>query len=110
MKYIGMPLGIWLFFRKSFQRNLTAVFELTPTEAQAVMVESKGKYKEIIRNLPEFEKGDRFQMNIVGCVMLGALVLSMPLTATRTRGTWSIYLMPMTADTKRGSRNVVSVL
>lgn len=92
MKYIGMPLGIWLFFRKSFQRNLTAVFELTPTEAQAVMVESKGKYKEIIRNLPEFEKGDRFQMNIVGCVMLGALVLSMPLTATRTRGTWSIYL------------------
>ena len=78
MKYIGMPLGIWLFFRKSFQRNLTAVFELTPTEAQAVMVESKGKYKEIIRNLPEFEKGDRFQMNIVGCVMLGALVLSMP--------------------------------
>ena len=70
MKYIGMPLGIWLFFRKSFQRNLTAVFELTPTEAQAVMVESKGKYKEIIRNLPEFEKGDRFQMNIVGCGML----------------------------------------
>ena len=78
MKYIGMPLGIWLFFRKSFQRNLTAVFELTPTEAQAVMVESKGKYKEIIRNLPKFEKGDRFQMNIVSCVMLGALVLSMP--------------------------------
>ena len=78
MKYIGMPLGIWLFFRKSFQRNLTAVFELTPTEAQAVMVESKGKYKEIIRNLPKFEKGDRFQMNIVGCAMLGAVVLSMP--------------------------------
>ena len=78
MKYIGMPLGIWLFFRKSFQWNLTAVFELTPTEAQAVMVESKGKYKEIIRNLPKFEKGDRFQMNIVGCAMLGAVVLSMP--------------------------------
>lgn len=78
MKYIGMPLGIWLFFRKSFQRNLTAVFELTPTEAQAVMVESKGKYKEIIRSLPEFEKGDRFQMNIVGCAMLGAFILSMP--------------------------------
>ena len=110
MKYIGMPLGIWLFFKKSFQRNLIAVFELTPTEAQAVMVESKGKYKEIIRNLPEFEKGDRFQMNIVGCVMLGALVLSMPLTATRTRGPWSIYLMPMTADTKHGSRYGVFAL
>ena len=78
MKYIGMPLGIWLFFRKSFQRNLTAVFELTPTEAQAVMVESKGKYKEIIRNLPEFEKADRFKMNIVNCAMISAFVLSMP--------------------------------
>ena len=63
MKYIGMPLEIWLFFRKSFQRNLTAVFELTPTEAQAVMVESKGKYKEIIRKLPKFEKGKHFSIN-----------------------------------------------
>ncbi len=94
-------------------------------------------------------------MNIVGCVMLGALVLSMPsrpdvekltvyyrqsmMTAPMKRfcrmsgkrkiyakrhqwheeklllsvpwtanpycGTWSIYLMPMTADTKQGSRN-----
>ena len=78
MKYIGMPLGIWLFFRKSFQRNLTAVFELTQEDDKAVMVEAKGKYKELLRNLPEFEKGDRFQMNIVGCVMLGALVLSIP--------------------------------
>ena len=60
MKYIGMPLGIWLFFKKSFQRNLIAVFELTPTEAQAVMVESKEKYKEIIRNLPKFEKRETF--------------------------------------------------
>ena len=50
-------------FRKSFQRNLTAVFEMTPTEAQAVMVESKGKYKEIIRKLPKFEKGKHFSIN-----------------------------------------------
>ena len=78
MKYIGQPFGIWLFFRKSFQRNLTAVFELAPTEAKAVMVKSKEKYKEIIRNLPKFEKGDRFQMNLVSCAMLGAVILSMP--------------------------------
>ena len=57
MKYIGMPLGIWLFFRISFQRNLIAVFEPTPTKAQAVMVESKGKYKEIIRNLTRVPLG-----------------------------------------------------
>lgn len=104
MKYIGMPLEIWLFFRKSFQRNLTAVFELTPTEAQAVMVESKGKYKEIIRNLPEFEKGDRFQMNIVGCVMLGALVLSMPSRPDVEKLTVYYRQSMMTAPMKRFCR------
>lgn len=63
MKYIGCLWKYGCFFRKSFQRNLTAMFELTPTEAQAVMVESKGKYKEIIRNLPKFEKGKHFSIN-----------------------------------------------
>ena len=28
--------------------------------------------------MPEFEKGDRFKMNIVSCAMLSAFVLSMP--------------------------------
>ena len=36
------------------------------------------KYKEIIRFLPQFEKGDRFKMNIVNCAMLCSFVLSMP--------------------------------
>lgn len=78
MKHIGMPLGIWLLFGKSFKQNLSAVFELTPIEAESVMVEAKEKYKEIIGNLPDFEKGDRFQMNIVSAAMLAAVVLNMP--------------------------------
>ena len=41
-------------------------------------VSAKPKYKEIIAKLPEFEKGDRFQLNIIGCAMLGAFVLCMP--------------------------------
>ena len=110
MKYVGMPLGMWALFSQSFCCQLTAVFGYDKATAKAVTQKAKPKYKEIIHELPPFEKGDRFQMNIVGCVMLGALVLSMPLTATRTRGTWSIYLMPMTADTKQGSRNVVFAL
>ena len=28
--------------------------------------------------LPEFEKGDRFKMNLVNCAMIGAFILSMP--------------------------------
>ena len=33
---------------------------------------------ELIKKLPEFEKGDRSRMNIVSCAMLAAFVLSMP--------------------------------
>ena len=78
MKYIGMPFAMWLLFGKSFERNLTAVFGMTKAETESTMAKAKEKYKETIENLPEFEKGDRFQMNIVGCAMLAAVVLNMP--------------------------------
>lgn len=39
---------------------------------------AKPRYKEIIAGLPEFEKADRFKMNIVNCALLSAFVLSMP--------------------------------
>lgn len=34
MKYIGMPLAMWLFFGKSFEKNLTAVFGCGAAEAK----------------------------------------------------------------------------
>ena len=49
MKYLGMPAGMWALFAGSFRKKL-----------------------------PDFEKGDRFQMNIVSCAMLAAFVLEMP--------------------------------
>lgn len=78
MKYIGMPLGMWLLFGKSFEKNLTAVFGCGAAGAKGVMRKAKGKYKELIGKLPEFEKGDRFKMNIVNCALLCAVVLNMP--------------------------------
>ena len=78
MKYIGMPFAMWLLFGKSFERNLIAVFGMTKAETESTMAKAKEKYKEIIENLPKFEKGDRFQMNIVGCAMLAAVVLNRP--------------------------------
>ena len=78
MKYIGMPLGMWALFAGSFQKQLTQVFGLDADTARAVAEKAKPKYREIIRGLPEFEKEDRFQMNIVNCAMLGAFILSMP--------------------------------
>ena len=78
MKYAGMPFGMWMVFHKSFTRNLTTVFSLTPQQAKAVETLAKPKYREIIAKLPEFEKEDRFTMNIVNCALIGAYILSMP--------------------------------
>lgn len=78
MKYVGMPLGMWLLFKGSFQRNMTAALGVDKRTAAEVTVRAKPKYKEIIAKLPEFEKGDRFKMNIVNCAMLSAFILSMP--------------------------------
>lgn len=78
MKYIGMPCAVWQFFCRSFEKNLPAVFGMTKAEAKSTMAKAKKSYKEIIGNLPEFEKVDRFQMNIVSSTMLAAVILCMP--------------------------------
>lgn len=78
MKYVGMPMGMWSLFKKSFCRQLTAAFGYDTSAAKAITKKAKPKYKEIIGGLPEFEKADRFKMNIVNCAMLGAFILSMP--------------------------------
>ena len=78
MKYLGMPMGMWALFAGSFREQLTAVFGYDADTAREIERKAKPKYKEIIRDLPEFEKADRFKMNIVNSAMLGAFILSMP--------------------------------
>ena len=78
MTYLGMPFGMWTLFAPSFRNHLTAVFGYDTNTAKAITKKAKPKYREIISELPEFEKGDRFKMNIVNCAMLGAFVISMP--------------------------------
>ncbi len=78
MKYIGMPMGMWALFAKSFRKQLTAVFGYDTNTAKIITDKAKPKYKDIICNLPEFEKDDRFKMNIVNSAMVGAFILSMP--------------------------------
>ena len=77
MKYAGMPMGMWILFRKSFRNHLVSVLGFTETEAARTTTGAKPKYREIIAKLPEFEKADRFKMNIVNCAMLSAFVLIM---------------------------------
>lgn len=78
MKYAGMPMGMWILFSGSFRRQLTDSFGLDKDDAKAVTKAAKPEYKRIITKLPEFEKKDRFKMNIVNCAMLCSFILRMP--------------------------------
>lgn len=78
MKYFGMPAAMWTLFLRSFRENLSAVFGYDKKVADTITRSVKMRYKELIAELPEFEKADRFKMNIVGCAQLCAFVLSMP--------------------------------
>jgi len=77
MKYIGMPLGMWLLFKRSFRGSLISVLGHSEQEADAIASSARLKYREIIAGLPEFEKADLFKKNIVNCALLSAFLLNM---------------------------------
>ncbi|MBR1746867.1 MAG: L-2-amino-thiazoline-4-carboxylic acid hydrolase [Clostridia bacterium] len=72
MKYAGMPMGMWALFKGSFQKNLTEVYGYATIDSKEMTKRAKKRFKEIIASLPDFEKGDRFKMNIVSCAQFAA--------------------------------------
>ncbi len=78
MRYAGIPALMWGMFVRSFREHLISVFDIDKNTAKDVTVKAKKKYIQIISEIPEFEKKDRFKINIVGCAMLGAFILNMP--------------------------------
>ncbi len=78
MKYIGMPLEMWALFSASFKKELKAQLGYDETEAKLITQKAKTKYKEIILKIPEFERKDRFKMNIVNAAMIASFVIYMP--------------------------------
>ena len=77
MKYFGIPMGMWLLFKNSFQENLVAVLGFDKETAAKITDRAKTRYQEIIAALPEFEQGDQFKMNIVNCALFAAFCLNM---------------------------------
>ncbi|MBR4164329.1 MAG: L-2-amino-thiazoline-4-carboxylic acid hydrolase [Solobacterium sp.] len=77
MKYAGMPIGMWMLFGTSFEKNLVSVLQYTPQRAKEIKKDAEKRYREIIRNLPEFEKEDSFTMNIVNCALFSAFYLNL---------------------------------
>ena len=61
MKYAGMPMGMWALFAPSFRNQLTAVFGYDDDTAKDITKKARTKYRKIIADLPEFEKGRPLQ-------------------------------------------------
>ncbi|MBR5257927.1 MAG: L-2-amino-thiazoline-4-carboxylic acid hydrolase [Clostridia bacterium] len=78
MRYPGLPAGMWALFAASFRQKLTEVLGYDRTEAANITKKAHGRYRKLIAKLPDFEKGDRFPMNIASCAMLAAFVLELP--------------------------------
>ena len=72
-----MPQGMWLLYKRPFQRNLTDILGVGREEAKSITRKAASEYRKIIGRLPEFEKDDRFRMNIVNCAVLIAFLLNM---------------------------------
>ena len=77
MRYAGMPAGMRLLFGRSFRKALVSVLGFDEAEAARIAAAAKPRYREIVARLPEFEKGDRFKMNIVNCALFSAFLLCM---------------------------------
>lgn len=87
MKYAGMTAGMWLLFSGSFRKHLGSVLKYDARASGEITSKAKVKYREIIASVPEFERGDRFKMNLVNCAMLSAFLLSMPARPTVEQAT-----------------------
>ena len=78
MKYFGMPMAMWALFVRPFRKQLEESLGYDSAAAAQITRDAKSQYQKIIEGLPKFEKEDHFQLNIVGCAMLGAFLRSMP--------------------------------
>lgn len=74
MKYGLVPKLMWAGYKGTFRRHLTQT--LREENPAAVMKTAHKKYKEILSGVTEFDKGDRFLINIVSCAMLSSVLLS----------------------------------
>lgn len=73
MRYGFIQRLMWTGFKGTFRKQLSKSFdERNPAE---VMKNARKKYREILSGVDEFEKGDRFLMNILSCAMLSAVLL-----------------------------------
>ena len=69
MQSFGQPWGMWVLFFTSFEKHLAQEFSLPAKTAKAVTAKAGQTDRRLIADLPDFEKEDRFAMNIVNAAM-----------------------------------------
>ena len=74
MKYGFIQKIMWTGYKGTFRKQLTET--LRENDPKAVMKAAHKKYKEILAGVTEFDKGDRFLINILSCAMLSSILLS----------------------------------
>lgn len=74
MKYGFIQKLMWAGYKGTFKKQLSIAFH--ESDPSKVMKNAHKKYKEILAGIDEFEKGDRFLINIVSCAMLSSILLS----------------------------------
>lgn len=72
MKYGLLPRGMWFLYRGSFQRALQTV--LKEPDPASVMRKAHREYRAILERVDEFDRGDKFVVNILSCAMLAAVL------------------------------------
>lgn len=75
MKYSFLPKMMWAAFCGTFTEALADV--LNVTDPKSVMKSAHRKYREILLGVDEFDKGDRFLINILSAAMFSSVLLSL---------------------------------
>lgn len=65
---------MWAGYKGTFKKHLSET--LREENPATVMKAAHKKYKEILSDVPEFDKGDRFLINILSCALLSSILLS----------------------------------
>mgnify|MGYP002707277250 CR=1 FL=1 len=75
MKYDLLQKMMWSGYKSTFKKHLSVT--LKETDPNAVMKAAYKKYKEILLDVDEFDRSDRFIFNILSCAMLASILLTL---------------------------------
>lgn len=65
MKYVGMPLGMWILYKQSFRDHLVSVFGYSAQGAKEISASAKQRYRAIIQKIGSKKAQARLRLSPV---------------------------------------------